>query len=408
MTPDQALAVADDLADPTDPRRPTQSPWWALSLAHGAPGIALLHAETAAAGLRPWKRAQDWLTAAAGTAVSAAGGTGAFYGAPALAHALAAVDTARPGSYRRALAVLDTQVAAHALRRVDAAQARLRAATLPHLAEFDTLRGLAGVGAHLLRRDPGGRAVRAVLSHLVRLTEPLADEEGPVPGWWSPTGPSGHHDPEFPGGHGNAGMAHGISGVLAALSLAAVREVAVPGQTRAIDTIRAWLDAHRLDTALGARWPYLLTRAEQAAPPAPELLRHAGDRRRPSWCYGTAGIARALQMAALARGDERGRHEAETALLGAMRDTRRRALTVEGSLCHGHAGLARICARAAADADGPNADPLRAMVPELLDAAHPPADARPGLLEGAAGIALAVLAGTGVPRTGWDTCLLIT
>jgi hypothetical protein len=408
VSPDEALAVADELADPADARLPSGTGWWALSLAHGVPGVALLHTETAAAGLRPWKRVKDWLAVAAAAPVSTADGTGAFYGAPALAHALAAVDTVRPGSYRRALEVLDTRIAEHALRRVHTAQKRLAAGELPHLAEFDTLRGLAGVGAHLLRRDPGGDAVRAILTHLVRLTDPLTDTRGRVPGWWSPTGPSGRADDAFPGGHGNAGLAHGICGVLAQLSLGVLREVTVPGQTRAVTTICAWLEAHRLDTPGGTRWPYVLTRDEQAHHTAPAHLRHSGARRRPSWCYGTAGIARALQLAALATGDDRARHDAETGLLGALRDPGQRALTVDGSLCHGHAGLARIAARAADDADAPTAAALRSLAPELLDAAHlPTTDSGPGLLEGAAGIALAVLAPTGAPPTRWDTCLSI-
>ncbi|MGW9211008.1 lanthionine synthetase C family protein [Embleya sp. NPDC055664] len=408
MTPDDALAVADNLADPTDARLPTGDPWWALSLAHGAPGIALLHTEAAAAGLRPWKRVKDWLAVAAAAPVSAADGTGAFYGAPALAHALTAVDTVRPGSYARALEMLDARIAAHAQNRVRAAQARLDTGELPHLAEFDTLRGLAGIGTHLLRRDPDGDTIRAVLTYLVRLTEPTTDARGRVPGWWSPTGPTGRSDEAFPGGHGNAGMAHGICGVLATLGLCARRGVTVPGQTQAIDAVRGWLDTHRLNTPYGARWPYLLTRDEHARNPAPARLHHHGAQRRPSWCYGTAGVARALQLAALATGDEAARRAAEAALLGALRDPEQRSLIVDGSLCHGHAGLARITARVADDADADTAVALRSVIPELLEAARAPiAGPGPGLLEGAAGIALAVLTPYRAPAGDWDTCLSI-
>ena len=61
---DLAVAVADLLAHPDDPRLPIRQPWWQQSLALGVPGIALLHVELAAAGLRPWQRAHHWLTAA--------------------------------------------------------------------------------------------------------------------------------------------------------------------------------------------------------------------------------------------------------------------------------------------------------------------------------------------------------
>ncbi|MGH3687574.1 MAG: hypothetical protein ACRDSM_21530, partial [Pseudonocardiaceae bacterium] len=39
------------------------------------------------------------------------------------------------------------------------------------------VRGLTGLGAYLLRRDPGGDLVGRVLAYLVALTEPLAADD---------------------------------------------------------------------------------------------------------------------------------------------------------------------------------------------------------------------------------------
>ncbi|MET9296581.1 lanthionine synthetase C family protein [Streptomyces sp. NPDC003077] len=411
MTLEDALEIADRLARPTDPALPHGRAWWPQSLAHGVPGIALLHTELAAADLRPWRRVHDWLTLTATRPLTTGPSTGLFYGAPAVAYALAAVATVHPGAYRQALQALDQQIAADAHRRAQEGGDRIRAGRLPVLAEFDLIRGLAGLGTYLLRRRPGGAAVRAVLDYLVQLTKPLTRGGTALPGWWTPTGPAGRMDEEeFPGGHGNAGMAHGISGPLALLATATLHEVTVPGQKDAIHTICAWLDSWRLDTPTGPRWPYLITRDELDTGPT-NSHHHSGANRRPSWCYGTAGLARAQQLAAQAHEDLPRQCSAEDALLGALNDPAQLAMTSDASLCHRYAGLASITARAATDADTTAASALRKLSQNLLAAApYPAPDAGPGLLEGSAGTALSTLTLTTdqPPATGWDACLLIT
>ncbi|MGW4034519.1 lanthionine synthetase C family protein [Streptomyces sp. NPDC004838] len=410
MRPEDALDFADRLAHPISSGLPTGKAWWPQSLAHGVPGIALLHIELAAAGQRPWQRVHDWLTVATASPVARGASTALFYGAPAVATALAAAASVRPGAYRGALAALDARITADAHRRVDTANSRIHEGALPVMAEFDTIRGLAGIGAYLLSRTPDmDDALRAVLGYLVRMTTPLGGGGTALPGWWTGTGPTGHPETEFAGGHGNFGLAHGIGGPLALLSLAALRGITVPGQPDAITRICTWLDSWRIDTPAGVRWPYMITREELDTKPAHP--HHSGARRRPSWCYGTVGLARAQQLAALATGDSDRRLMAEESLLSALTDPAQRAATTDGSLCHGYAGLAHIAALAAADSGEPTAARLRGLAPELLAAAQPTTtDATgSGLLEGAAGIALAALAPTAghVPATGWDTCLLI-
>ncbi len=413
-----AELLADQLAHPpTIPRALTTRDWWRQSLAHGAPGITLLHIERAAAGSAPWQRAHEWLTDITHRAVTAGADSHLFYGAPALAHVLACAATARPGSYQRALQTLDHQIATDTRRRVHDAHTRIDSGRFPALAEFDVIRGLTGIGAYLLRRDPRSATVRAVLEYLVRLTEPLPGVEQPSPGWWTATGPSGRKSKRFPAGHGNCGVAHGIAGPLALLALAARRGVTVYGHREGIGRICAWLDRWRTDTASGPVWPYWVTHSQlRAGQPV------GWQRQRPSWCYGTAGLARAQQLAALATGDASRQHLAERALIQALSNPVQLAAATDTSVCHGYAGYAHIAVTAAADASPDAAAQLYALVPDLLDAVQPddthPRDVadglagadRPGFLEGAAGIALAVsTASTAtLPRTGWDTCLLIT
>ncbi|MFI1415006.1 lanthionine synthetase C family protein [Streptomyces sp. NPDC020707] len=413
-----STALADLLADPeTAPLNPRTTAEDRQHIAYGPMGIALLHIERAAAGLAPWQRAHAWLAAAARQPLTSGVDSHPFYGAPALAQVLACATDHMPGSYERALNTLDEQIARDVLRRLTAAHRRLDAGQLPEIAEFDTIRGLSGYGAYLLRRNPGSAALRTVLSYCVRLAEPIAHNGETLPGWWTLTAPTGRPDTDrFPDGHANSGMSHGIGGVLALLALAARHDTLVDGHHDAMRTILAWLDHWQEVTGHGTAWPYWVTRAElrddRLAP---------STARRPSWCYGTAGLARAQQLAALAVGDSPRRIAAENALVAALTDTAQLKATTDNGLCHGLAGLAHIAARTAADAHPSTAGQIQAVIPALLTTICPPGtdpaaaaptlanEAGPGFLDGAAGIALALLAPatTMLPRTAWDACLLI-
>ncbi|MBV9026212.1 MAG: lanthionine synthetase C family protein [Streptomycetaceae bacterium] len=414
-----ANAVADLLADPdTAPISPRTTTTNRQQLAYGPLGIALLHIERSACGLGPWQRAHDWLALATRQPFTSGPDSHPFYGAPALAHAVACAADHLPGSYQRALDTLDHQIATDIRRRLGAAHRRIDAELLPRLAEFDVIRGLIGYGAYLLHCNPDSDAVRAILDYCVRLTEPITDRGDVLPGWWTASGPSGQPDEKFPDGHANCGLAHGIGGPLALMALSARSGVTVPGQLDAMRTILAWLDHWQEETGRGPRWPYWVTRAElrkgQLDPSAP---------RRPSWCYGTAGLARARQLAALALGDIRRQIEAENALVSALTDPAQLKAITEDGLCHGTAGLAHIAARMATDARPSTAAQLRATIPALLTGVCPPetdpADvaltmihndkAGPGFLDGTAGIALALqTSATAVPpQSAWDACLLI-
>ncbi|MFC4035818.1 lanthionine synthetase C family protein [Streptomyces polygonati] len=423
MTDPHALkiadAVADLLADPdTVPVSPRTTTTDRQQLAYGPLGIALLHIERAAAGLGPWQRAHAWLAAASREPFTSGPDSHPFYGAPALAHAVACAAEHQPGPYQRALLHLNAQIDRDVHRRLDAAQRRVDAGALPELGEFDVIRGLAGYGAYLLHRDPLSPTLNRLLHYCVRLTEPVSHNGETLPGWWTSSGPSGRPDERFPGGHANSGMAHGIGGVLALLALAARHCNTVGGHREAIRTILAWLDRWQQGTSPGVAWPYWITRAELregcSAPSAP---------RRPSWCYGTASLARAQQLAAIVLGDTRQQVAAETALVAALTDSAQLKATTDNGLCHGFAGLAHVAARTAADAHPSTAGQLRAAIPGLLAAVCPPGTAPatvakalvqdekagPGFLDGAAGVALTLIAPATVssPLSTWDSCLLL-
>ncbi|GGM20809.1 hypothetical protein GCM10010129_76350 [Streptomyces fumigatiscleroticus] len=365
------------------------------SLAHGPLGTALLPIARARRGTGSWQAVHRQLSAI-GPLVD--GDEASLYlGAPAMAYVLhlAAAGTHR---YAGALHTLDTLVAAHTRRRLAAAHARIDAGRLASFAEYDIFRGLTGIGALLLRRQPASPEIRGVLAYLVRLTEPVTGPTGTLlPGWWVGHAPAG--DPAAtPGGHANAGMAHGITGPLALLALAKRRDITVDGHDDALHRICHWLDHLRHNDHRGTRWPRWIS--AQGAPPAPPAA--------PSWCYGTPGLARAQQLAGIALGDADRKRMAERALLFCLSDARQFGQLTGRGLCHGLGGLLRTVQRVAEDAEAPHLfTTWRHLLRQRYLTAEPPEDT--GFLHGAAGAALAFRhaefdAG---PAGDWDTCLLL-
>jgi hypothetical protein len=321
-----------------------------------------------------------------------------LFGAPALAYALHGATG--PGRYEHALGALDTQVARLTRQRLEQAHARIDRGDRPALGEFDLFKGLTGFGAHLLRRRPGGALLTHVLDYLVRLSEPLGP--GGLPGWWTDEAPAGHRAIGARGGHSNLSMAHGISGPLALLSLAAIRGIVVDGQLDAIRRICDWTDTWRQVHPSGPWWPEIITLAETRTRQTRQT-----EPARPSWCYGTPGHARAQQLAGIALGDIDRQRLAEHALHGCLTDPGQLAKITDVGLCHGWAGLIHTCRRIAATAHTPA---LTRRVNALTDQTTPlPPVLEPGFLNGMAGLALTLTSlACGHTATGWDTCLLLT
>src|SRR5699024_1154281 len=93
---------------------------------------------------------------------------------------------------------------------------------------------------------------------------------------------------------------------------------------------------------------------------------------RPSWCYGTPGLARAQQLAGLALGDADRQRMAENALLACVADRTQLDRIRDASLCHGAAGLLHTAHRVARDAPPGMFDAhLPRLRTLLLDQARP-------------------------------------
>ncbi|KDN82284.1 lanthionine synthetase C family protein [Kitasatospora cheerisanensis] len=415
--------VAGALAD-------ADRPWAPAGLADGAPGIALLFAELSRQDPAHRATAHAWLGVAARSAAGAAPGTGLYDAVPALAFALPRA-AATPADYRTARAHLHHQTTVLAERLARREQQRA-AAGVEHTAveRYDLVSGLAGLGAVLLDHHPragtADSALHLVLRALVRLSEPIAE----LPGWWVAQSPDDCAPTSAERGHANLGLAHGLPGPLALLALCWRQGLRVPGQRTALSLWADWLLGQARQDRYGPWWPQSvdLTTIDQL-PDHPQPPGDCERPGRPSWCYGSPGIARALQLAGLALDQPDWRECAEQAAAAAVHRaldtaTGPAALTDAG-LCHGWAGLLQCTWRTGRDSEQPENE-LTALLPRLterlLDLATPaPFGFRPplprngwtddpaGFLTGAAGVALALhtVATDRVPFTTWDRALLL-
>jgi lantibiotic biosynthesis protein len=340
-------------------------------LAEGALGVALLHIQRDDS-----RRARACITSAIAGGVSTGTNASLYHGAPAVEFVLRCASRDNPA--------IAEQVDQIVVRRLAVARRSLAGTDAGvELADFDLIRGLTGLGALLLFRDSPPDLLVEILSYLVELAEPRPDG---LPGWWCSSGPD--HDPAE-GGHSNNGMAHGITGPLALLALAARAGIIVDGQLGAIQVCDSWLKEHG-----GFYWT-TASNIRDPLPPPPA---------RPSWCYGALGVARARQLAAVALGDAAGRQAAEMDALMALNDPHTVGRIGDAGLCHGWAGLLTVAKALAADSAEPGrfdaacADLERELIAGLdgLD--------KPGFLEGRAGAELAM---AGPDITGWTRALLI-
>ncbi|MFF4410475.1 lanthionine synthetase C family protein [Streptomyces sp. NPDC001262] len=390
--------------------------WRPHDVAQGDTGLALFcgHLNSCAPG-RGWDHAAHGYLASAARGAEQAGWLppSLFGGLGGLAFAawFLSDDGTR---YRRLRGELDRRLLPEAVRRGRAAAG---AAPGCSVGVFDAISGLAGTGACLLgRRDEpaAAEALRAVLAGLVA----LCGEHDGLPHWHTP--PAVMADPsmarQFPGGNLNCGLAHGIPGPLALMALALSAGVAVDGQREAVRSVADWLTAQRCDDAWGPNWPsaVALPDASGTAPDATPA--------RSAWCYGAPGLARALWLAGRALGDGRLCSLAVEAMAAVFRRPREHRGIPSPSFCHGVAGLLQVTLRFAHD----TADPLfvhaaTELTEQLLEMYAPerplgycsiePGGTRvdqPGLLDGAPGVALALLAAATDVPPAWDRLFLLS
>jgi len=255
----------------------------------GAAGIALLHIERAYSGHGTWATVPQLGTRRdTRSEVSAADNTGLYLGAPAVCFALHAAGADNTPRYESALALLDTHLTRLARRRVQAANARIDRGEAATFTEYDLFYGLTGIGQLLLQRAPGQwTRFEQVWTYLVRLTQPLRIDSAVLRGGGFLTTLTRCCRP-LAGTQTSASPT--ASPALSRLLSARLRRgISVDWQHNAI--LLHLRSSRRLETTRAHRALVAAVdhpRRAQRRPP-----QHSVGPPRPSWCYGTPGIARA-------------------------------------------------------------------------------------------------------------------
>lgn len=281
--------------------------------------------------------------------------------------------------------------------------------------DYDLISGLVGIGVFALERLPHPSG-RALLERVIYHLKGLARE---VPGgvtWFTPPSHVGPRQRgEYPDGYYNLGVAHGVPGVTALLSLALRAGVGSETAEELTRASVAWILSQRSVGQPGWEFP------SWVSPGAPA----AGSRT--AWCYGDAGVAASLFHAGQAIDEQTWVRQSTTVAREAAGRPHELTGVADGGLCHGCAGLAHIFNRFhQATEDTVLGEAASTWYQRLLRQRQPgrgvggfvaldtDADfniipsASPGLLIGASGVALGLLGALTPIEPGWDRAFLLS
>jgi hypothetical protein len=298
--------------------------------------------------------------------------------------------------------------------------AEIDAALLDYLTEvgwsgtYDLVSGVVGVGASALERLPSPSA-HASLDWVIGYLEQAARPNGGGVAWWTdPAWLSPEEEARYPRGCHDLSVAHGVPGVAALLARAAAAGIQTRRARSLCEAATGWLEAHDLEHPSGL--PY---RIDSDAPTKPPPARLA-------WCGGDLGVAAARMATACAAARPDWADSAQALARRAAARPHALAGVRDAGLCHGAAGIGHVFNRLY-QATGENAlaDAARFWFDQVLHLRQPgrgiagfaaliPKDGSlrwlplPGLIEGASGIALALLAAASPQEPYWDGILLLS
>jgi len=317
---EQALQAVEAIAESIPPITASpgeQDP----SLGRGQAGLALLYTWLARAGCMPQADvlARQCLDQAV-EAVSAQALNASLYGGfPGVAWAADVADR-----------LLDPD-AEDRSEDVDDVLLRLLSRADRWSAPYDLVVGLTGLGVYALQRCPRRVAVECLRRVVVLLDECARQDEHGFYWWTPPAEILGQESREqYPSGRVDLGVAHGMAGTIALLGGICGAGVEQATARPLLEGAVRWLLAHSVPTDAGPTFPVWVAPGFQPCPA------------RSAWCYGDPGIAAALLLAARGVGSAAWEREAvELARRAAERPASETGV-VNANFCHGAAGLAHL------------------------------------------------------------------
>jgi lantibiotic modifying enzyme len=265
----------------------------------------------------------------------------------------------------------------------------------PWSSAYDLVEGLVGLGVYALERlaRPTGAPL---LEQVVERLGELARRQGPGLTWWtSPEWMRPGMRALHPEGWFNLGVAHGVPGVVGVLGAACAHGVAVERARPLLEGAVDWLLAQETPGDTGG-FPSWMEPGGARGPVA-----------RTAWCYGDPGVAAVLLSVARALDVPAWETRARAIAHRAATRLPERTRVADAGLCHGAAGLGHLLNRVAqSTGDEVLAEAARRWLERALELWRPSHEEGPGLLTGAAGTGLALLAAVGEREPGWDRMLL--
>ncbi|ASJ52737.1 hypothetical protein BP422_03710 [Brevibacillus formosus] len=299
-------------------------------------------------------------------------------------------------------------------------QARERIGNNVFMPDYDVIDGLAGIGRYLLsfkEHSACKKNLIKALSYTVQLTEDIQLDDRIVPGWHIKSEDQflEIEQKQYPNGNFNLGISHGIAGPFALLSLALLAGVEVAGQREAIRKLCSYYDKWKAEDEYGPIWPERISFEEQICGQMRNNFAHNA-----SWCYGEPSIARVLWLAGEALGDTQIQSLAQKVYLSLVQRSVESFGFDSPTFCHGYAGALWMIQRMMMNT---GSDVLAAyretLINQLLNSFNEntaygfqdielgqPQD-HPGLLTGAAGVALVLLSCLSLDEPEWDCMFML-
>jgi hypothetical protein len=280
---------------------------------------------------------------------------------------------------------------------------------------YDLVDGLVGMGVYALERVHRPSAARC----LERIVEELENSARPIPEgftWWTaPKWLSAEARAQYPRGYYGLGLAHGVPGIIAMLAGTVAANIASQRATPLLEGAVSWVLAQRMDSPRSA-FPHRVGPGIQPEPG------------RASWCEGDPGVAMALLLAARATRRQDWEQAALEVARGAAKRDPANSGVRDASLCHGAAGLGHLFNRLfQMTGEQAFAEAGRFWFGQALGLRQPKQGVggyqylsfnpsthayafvdRMGVLEGAAGVALALMAATTSIEPAWDRMFLLS
>ncbi|MFS0882371.1 lanthionine synthetase C family protein [Metabacillus niabensis] len=207
--------------------------------------------------------------------------------------------------------------------------------------DFETIYGLSGILRYLLlfRNEPKiMKIIKQIIDYLIQQNKKIEYDGQQLPGCFITKNNQLNNDKlNFPGGHLDLGLSHGICGPLAVMSLAIEYGIEQLGQRETINTIVNELLLWAQEDQYGVWWPGKIS--------LKQYINRTISETQPSiygWCYGTPGVARTLWICGRALHNK----QYQSIALSAYKAMYKRGINKLNigtpTFCHGISGLLHL------------------------------------------------------------------